>query len=516
MSERLYALLLLLYPAHFRKAHGDEALQLFRDRLRDESGFFPRLLLWSNLILDLAISLPHEYRRARQALVQMSTPLTSNPALQFRLLEDAGTPSPRAFVSASVIAVAAFGLLVTVSTMGGGGSHAANSTGASKAAQALQSNPSRRDSGMAGSENVHTSSSRAATRPDLSAGVGVERTPAVLIKPENATDAMLQAFETHDVVMFGEVHGSKQEYEWLCHLVNAPGFADRVDDIVVEFGNARYQKIVDRYVAGDDVPSDQVQKAWQNMVADAAPVSPVYGWFYRAVREANLKNPHHRIRLIMGSPPADWSRIRTANDLAPFEADRERWYVQQVKREVIAEHHHALLIMGAGHFLRGHVQALQDELAIQQHRPVPSVNRDQLQPGYIERELRAAGANPYIVVLGSNVIDDRGDIDPRFASWSVPAMVPLAGGWVGNLLAEPVISDGHAPATPLTLADEADAMLYVAPCSDLQVLFPPRSAVEGTPYGEELVRRDMILVGHKLDFQYGAMPQCVQPERKSQ
>jgi Peptidase family S41/N-terminal domain of Peptidase_S41 in eukaryotic IRBP len=61
MSEKLYAWLLRLYPAHFREAYGDEALQLFRDRARDEKGFFPRLRLWLDLLLDVTISVPREY-----------------------------------------------------------------------------------------------------------------------------------------------------------------------------------------------------------------------------------------------------------------------------------------------------------------------------------------------------------------------------------------------------------------------------------------------------------------------
>jgi hypothetical protein len=38
-------------------------------------------------------------------------------------------------------------------------------------------------------------------------------------KLEPATAAVLHAFETSEIVMFGEVHGSKQEYEWLSSLV---------------------------------------------------------------------------------------------------------------------------------------------------------------------------------------------------------------------------------------------------------------------------------------------------------
>lgn len=46
------------------------------------------------------------------------------------------------------------------------------------------------------------------------------------LKPENATAAVLHAFDTHDLVIFGEIHGNKQEYEWLCSLVRTPEFAD--------------------------------------------------------------------------------------------------------------------------------------------------------------------------------------------------------------------------------------------------------------------------------------------------
>src|SRR5437763_7859313 len=72
---------------------------------------------------------------------------------------------------------------------------------------------------------------------------------------KNASAVVLQAFETHDVVMLGEIHWNKQEYEWLQSLVANPEFADRVDDVVMEFGNSLYQKSVDRYPMGSQRPS---------------------------------------------------------------------------------------------------------------------------------------------------------------------------------------------------------------------------------------------------------------------
>ena len=67
MSEKIYAWLLRLFPAGFREAYGREALDLFRDRWRDERGLFLRLRLWSDLLADLAISIPREHRLARAA-----------------------------------------------------------------------------------------------------------------------------------------------------------------------------------------------------------------------------------------------------------------------------------------------------------------------------------------------------------------------------------------------------------------------------------------------------------------
>jgi hypothetical protein len=68
MSEKIFALLLRVYPSRFRKAYGDDALQLFRDRARDEKGFFSAIRLWFDLLADFTVSLPREYLQAHKAL----------------------------------------------------------------------------------------------------------------------------------------------------------------------------------------------------------------------------------------------------------------------------------------------------------------------------------------------------------------------------------------------------------------------------------------------------------------
>ncbi|QNI37394.1 Ig-like domain repeat protein [Edaphobacter albus] len=64
MSERIYRALLRLYPRRFRAHYGEEALQLFRDRMEDERGWLRRSRLWLDLLLDLGAIRIRGYREA--------------------------------------------------------------------------------------------------------------------------------------------------------------------------------------------------------------------------------------------------------------------------------------------------------------------------------------------------------------------------------------------------------------------------------------------------------------------
>jgi hypothetical protein len=454
MSEKIYAVLLRLYPARFRAKYAVAAMQLFCDRARDERGFFRLLRLWLDLLKDLVISLPRTYGDAQVVASLPAPQLQRAPA--FQLLQTGG-PRGTSILYATIFSLAVFvSLLVWIG-------HGPKLLGvpwtlaAQPAAQRYRS-------------------SRASAQPDV----------------QDATQAMIQAIRTHQIVMFGEIHGNRQEYKWLCKLVRTAGFADRVDDIVVEFGNSLYQKSVDRYIAGEDVPFEQVQKAWRNMIGAVGPVSPVYGWFYEAVRESNLeRRGGHQIRLLLGDPYGDWEKIKNDEDLGPYLGHRDQWYAQVVRDEVLAPHHHALLIMGAGHFLRRNG------------------------PGEVERAIRSAGVQPYLVAFGTNVTGGYDDLDPRFDGWRAPAIVTLSGNWVGDLAAMPVVSGGEVAANSLKMADLADAMLYLGPRDSLAAVNVPRSELVGTAYGKEVARRYMIQTGQTLEFTLGSeVPQFSRPTRQ--
>ncbi len=110
MSEKLYSLLLKVYPNHFRRAYGDEALRLVLDRARDEKGFLRGLRLWIDLLVDFVISLPREYSKAPNTRLLVANPVTGDPS--FQLLTER-SPNPALVFVAVLLTAASFWACVT-------------------------------------------------------------------------------------------------------------------------------------------------------------------------------------------------------------------------------------------------------------------------------------------------------------------------------------------------------------------------------------------------------------------
>jgi hypothetical protein len=132
--------------------------------------------------------------------------------------------------------------------------------------------------------------------------------------------AIVKLFEQYRVVMLGEMHESIQEHALLNRLVAAPGFAERVNDIVVEECNSLYQDIVDRYIAGENVPAERLGASWENVVGAPGGVAvPPYHGLLAGIRAENQKRAKDRLlRVLCGDPPIDWTRVETREDIAPF------------------------------------------------------------------------------------------------------------------------------------------------------------------------------------------------------
>ncbi len=151
MSEKIYALLLRLYPTRFRREYRDEALQLVRDRIRDERGW-GRAVLWIDLLTDFARSAPRAHWNERTGVVGPAVPSGAGGAPLFQILEEERM-RPETVVVAGLVASSMLAMLgflmsrpgVYPGWVGGGSARPATS--------AWAASPS--DSGMAqGESNV--------------------------------------------------------------------------------------------------------------------------------------------------------------------------------------------------------------------------------------------------------------------------------------------------------------------------------------------------------------------------
>jgi hypothetical protein len=115
MSEKIYARLLRLYPSHFRKQYEAEALQLIRDRLRDERGFFKRARLWWDLLTDILVALPSAHQNSYTVTESASLSLNAGSIPSFKILDE--EPLERGSIlvggTISLILLAAFALLLS-------------------------------------------------------------------------------------------------------------------------------------------------------------------------------------------------------------------------------------------------------------------------------------------------------------------------------------------------------------------------------------------------------------------
>jgi hypothetical protein len=114
MSEKMYTRLLRLYPSRFRKEYEGEALQLIRDRLRDERGFFKRARLLWDLVADVLAGLPQGYRSSYAATEAASLLLNAEGIPSFKVLDE--DPIGRGSIllggTLSLATIAAFGFLL--------------------------------------------------------------------------------------------------------------------------------------------------------------------------------------------------------------------------------------------------------------------------------------------------------------------------------------------------------------------------------------------------------------------
>jgi hypothetical protein len=136
-------------------------------------------------------------------------------------------------------------------------------------------------------------------------------------------------------------------------LIRTPAFSEKVNDIEVEFGNSLYQPMLDRYIAGENVPFTEVQKVWRKDGQPASGASAFVEQFFPLVRALNQKlPPGRRLRVLAGDPPVDWDQIKSTEDVIRL-VHRDASIASVMEKEVLSKHRKALMLVGTFHLLHG-------------------------------------------------------------------------------------------------------------------------------------------------------------------
>jgi hypothetical protein len=262
------------------------------------------------------------------------------------------------------------------------------------------------------------------------------------------TEAVLDAFGTYRLVGLGESHQLQEHHDLLQTLLADPRLPRLVDDIVVEFGNALYQDLIDRFILGDEPVNDaDLRRVWRNTTQSPLNTwdAPVYEQFYRRVRAVNWTlPPGKRIRVLAGDPPIDWSKITSTTQVEPFGAQRDSYPASVVASEVLAKGRRALIHYGTGHLL--HQNGTLASLIEQQTR------------------MRTYTITDLVPLAG-----DPGGLAAKLFRYPPNTVIPTAGTWLGEADAGDVIAiaemrNGGKPFNPdcgIRLGKLTDAGLYL-------------------------------------------------------
>jgi hypothetical protein len=316
-------------------------------------------------------------------------------------------------------------------------------------------------------------------------------------RPAEAVEAVLEAFDRSQLVALGEAHSLQEEHDFILSLLRHPDFALKVNDIVVEFGNARYQGLLARYIAGEAVDPAEMRRVWRDTTVSPLQQwdSPVYENFFAAVRELNRQLPVGlRLRVLAADPPIDWGAVGTREEVMRWRVQRDPHYASVVRSAVLARGRKALLLAGTIHFTRRSPRF--------PGAPAESANALQL----IEQ---SHPGSTFVIAPHIGFGDRNCDLETRLADWAKPSLAPVRATWLGALDPRTVFRDTFVIGPPgdpeqanpwegLVLGDLVDAYLYLGNHDELTLAAPSPFIYRDDAYFRELNRRSLIATGRPL------------------
>ncbi len=301
-------------------------------------------------------------------------------------------------------------------------------------------------------------------------------------EPGNAFRGILEALGRFPLVAIGENHLLQEWHDFLTALLFHPDLPGKITDVIVEFGNAKYQAVADRFILQNEpVANAELEQIWRHTIGGGVLWdAPVYGQFFRTVRAVNwMQPPARRVRVLLGDPAFDYRKVQSADDkgyLQKVFAERDPHLAGVVEREVLSKGRRALLLAGTGHTLRG---AKNDRTG----QPNAASLLDQKHPGQLFIVC------PIIPSLGAGEAKEPPP-EQALLNWPRPALAALPGTWLG---AQPgPLSHRALNPAQKSFCDQADAALYLGPAEVLTKSCAEPALYQGGSYATEIQRQNEV------------------------
>lgn len=307
--------------------------------------------------------------------------------------------------------------------------------------------------------------------------------------PQDAIEFILDAFDRYSVVALGEGnHMNRQAATFRLQLIRDLRFPQKTKNILVECGTSRYQDIMDRYIAGENMPIDKMRLCWQETTQPVIWDAPIYEEFFRAVRQLNRSLPEeNRLRVLLCDPPIDWSKIHTRKDLENYYNERmitRPWGKSNIRdghaydvlvKEVLSKGEKALAIFGDAHFAKPDIELAKGFFG------------DYLR-GNLMVQLGYSHPGTALSITTHTGLKKIESSYPEILSWPKPSIAVLKGTKLGSI-----------PHGPLLLEDFFDAILWLGPISTISYSRLVYETVADEAYFEEALRRDRLWIGQFQD-----------------
>lgn len=171
----------------------------------------------------------------------------------------------------------------------------------------------------------------------------------------NAIKKVVQAYDSTSIVFFGESHDKVELLEFYTALIQNEFFQRKVDVIALELGNAFYQDILNRYIAGEEVDYSEVRKVWFDATNSLLQFgdSSLTEQLINRIRAINLTiESNNKYQVVAMDPPINWSHIHSSADFWPWLGRRDLHFIQSIWYQLIDKKRSGFVIMGKRHLVK--------------------------------------------------------------------------------------------------------------------------------------------------------------------